>query len=56
MAGPDSLYMEWLDMLEDVQAAKEAYAELHAAGGDRERAGWMRWDDVREREELCQHK
>ena len=40
--------IEWLETLEDVQIAKEAFAELHAAGGDRRRAGWMRWDDVKE--------
>ena len=39
--------IEWLETLEDVQIAKEAFAELHAAGGDRERAGWMCWDDVK---------
>lgn len=40
--------IEWLEALEDVQVAKEASAELRAAGGDRMRAGWMRWDDVKE--------
>jgi len=40
--------IEWLETLEDVQAAKEAFADLRAAGGDRQRAGWMRWDDVKE--------
>ena len=29
--------VEWLETLEDVQAAKEALAELRAAGGDRQR-------------------
>jgi hypothetical protein len=38
--------IEWLETLEDVQIAREALAELAAAGGDRKRAGWMRWDDV----------
>jgi hypothetical protein len=40
--------IEWLETLEDVQSAKEAFAELNAAGGDRERAGWKRWDEVKE--------
>ena len=40
--------IEWLETLEDVQAAKVALAELHTADGDRERAGWMCWDDVKE--------
>jgi hypothetical protein len=39
--------IEWLETLEDVQVAKEAFADLRAAGGNRERAGWMRWDDVK---------
>ena len=40
--------IEWLETLEDVQIAKDAYEKLAAAGGDREQAGWKRWDDVRE--------
>ena len=40
--------IEWLETLEDVQIAKEAFADLNAVGGDRGRAGWMRWDDVKE--------
>jgi hypothetical protein len=40
--------VEWLETIEDVQIAKEAMAELHTAGGDRDRAGWLRWDDVKE--------
>jgi len=38
--------IEWLETLEDVQIARESLAELHAAGGDRERAGWLKWEDV----------
>ena len=33
--------IEWLETLEDVQIARQALAELRAAGGDRERAGWL---------------
>ena len=40
--------IEWLETIEVVQAAKQAVAELQAAGGDRERAGWLRWDEVKE--------
>ena len=40
--------IEWLETLEDVHRAKEAFAQLEAAGGDRKRAGWLRWDDVKE--------
>ncbi|MGQ9554591.1 MAG: hypothetical protein ACUVWR_10805 [Anaerolineae bacterium] len=40
--------IEWLETLEDVQLAGEALAELRASGGDRDKAGWLRWDDVKE--------
>jgi len=40
--------IEWLESLEDLQLARQSLAELRQAGGDRERAGWLRWDDVRE--------
>lgn len=43
----DSL-IEWLETLEDLQVARSALAELRKAGGDRERAGWHRWEDVRD--------
>lgn len=36
--------IEWLETLEDTQIARQAFAELQAAGGDRERAGWLKWD------------
>jgi len=39
---------EWLETLEDTQLAKEAFAELRAFDGNRERAGWLRWDEVKE--------
>ena len=38
--------LEWLETLEDAQIARTAYATLEQAGGDRQRAGWLRWDDV----------
>jgi hypothetical protein len=40
--------VEWLETLEDVAAAKEACAALRAAGGNRDAAGWLRWDAVRD--------
>ena len=40
--------IEWLETLEDVQIARQAFAELKALGGDRERAGWLRWVEVKE--------
>ena len=38
--------IEWLEKVEDVDIAKHAIAELKAAGGHREKAGWMKWDFV----------
>ena len=40
--------VEWLETLEDLSLAKEARRTLQAAGGDREKAGWLRWDNVKE--------
>ena len=40
--------IEWLETIEDLQTVREAVAELKAAGGDRARAGWRRWEEVRE--------
>jgi hypothetical protein len=40
--------VEWLETLEDMEVAKQAYDQLQAAGGDRERAGWLKWDEVRD--------
>jgi hypothetical protein len=38
--------IEWLETLEDVKIAKEAYEQLNAERGNRERAGWLKWDDI----------
>ena len=38
--------LDWLESLENLQIAKQALKELKAAGGNRERAGWLKWDDV----------
>jgi len=40
--------LEWLETLEDAQIAREAFDELKAFGGNRERAGWLKWDEVKE--------
>jgi beta-glucosidase len=34
---------EWLETVEDVHLAQKAFAELKATGGDRKRAGWVKW-------------
>ncbi len=38
--------VEWLETLEDLQIARQAFVELKAAGGDRKRAGWREWKSV----------
>ena len=38
--------IEWLETVEDLQIAQEAFAKLKAAGGDREQAGWLKWKEV----------
>jgi hypothetical protein len=40
--------VEWLETLEDVAVAQEARRALEAVGGNREAAGWLHWDDVRD--------
>lgn len=38
--------IEWLETLEDSQAARQAFAKLKAARGSRKRAGWKEWREV----------
>src|SRR5207244_10376334 len=38
--------MEWLQTLEDVQIARQAFADLKTAKGNRRRARWLEWDAV----------
>ena len=38
--------IEWIETLEDVDIAKQAFAELRSVGGDRKKAGWLEWKDV----------
>jgi hypothetical protein len=40
--------IEWLETVDDVLVAQDAYGRLKAAGGDRQRAGWLKWEDVRD--------
>ncbi len=40
--------LEWLETVEAVQIAQQAYAHLKTAGGDRQRARWLRWEDVKD--------
>ncbi len=39
--------VEWLEDLEDAAIARDALAELKAAGNDYEKAGWLKWEDVK---------
>lgn len=40
--------LEWIETIEDIKAFQESQAQLEAAGGDPEKAGWLRWEDVRD--------
>lgn len=40
--------VQWLETLEDVDIAKQACRVLQDANGNREKAGWLRWDDVKD--------
>lgn len=40
--------VEWLETLEDVDIAQQACRVLQDANGNREKAGWLRWDDVKD--------
>ena len=39
--------VEWLENLEDIHIGVQAYEELKAAGGNREQAGWLKWDEIK---------
>lgn len=39
--------IEWLETLEDAHIARQAFAELKAAKGDRRRAGWLEWNAIK---------
>jgi hypothetical protein len=38
--------IDWLETVEDIDVARQAFAQLKAAGGNREQAGWLKWSDV----------
>jgi hypothetical protein len=40
--------LEWLEDEEDLQVAHEALAELAAVGNDANKAGWLKWEDIRD--------
>lgn len=39
--------IEWLETLEDVQIAREAFSDLRKAKGNRAKAGWRKWNEVK---------
>ena len=40
--------VEWLETLEDLEIARQAAIALRKADGDREKAGWLKWEEVKE--------
>lgn len=40
--------IEKLETIEDIQLAKQTFAELKSFAGERSRAGWLLWDDVKD--------
>lgn len=40
--------IEWIETLEDFEVAQSALAELKAAGGDRQAAGWIEWETAKQ--------
>ncbi|HHH41191.1 MAG TPA: hypothetical protein ENK56_04220 [Chloroflexi bacterium] len=39
--------VEWLETLEDLDIARQALAALRKANGDREKAGWLSWEEIK---------
>jgi hypothetical protein len=40
--------VEWLETIEDIDIARNAYEQLKNAGGNRDQAGWKKWEDVQD--------
>jgi len=40
--------IEWLEDLEDAQIFRKAYEKLKKAKGNRTRAGWKKWSEIRD--------
>jgi hypothetical protein len=43
--------IEWLETVEDLEVAKSASESLVDSDGDRDHAGWLKWDDIRKESE-----
>ena len=39
--------IEWLETLEDIQIAKQFLTQLKTHQNNRQRAGWLLWDEVK---------
>lgn len=39
-------FVDWLEDVEDSKVVREAIDMLKRAGNDREKAGWLKWQDV----------
>ena len=39
--------VEWLETLEDLDVARKAFAALRKANGEREKAGWLAWEEIK---------
>ena len=40
--------IDWIENIIDTKIARQALAELQAAGGRPQQAGWLAWDDISE--------
>lgn len=40
--------IEWLEMFEDTQIVRKALQQLKRAKGNRAKAGWLKWDAVKD--------
>lgn len=38
--------IEWLETLGDLDIVRKTFADLKTAGGNRNKAGWVKWEDV----------
>ena len=40
--------VEWVETIEDLKIARDALADLRAAGGNRRQAGWIEWETAKQ--------
>ena len=48
-AGDWDALIEWLEGVEDLEIARAALSDLKAADGDRDQAGWLKWEEAERR-------